>query len=157
MSLCKLKWLTCRPWFTDNRWRVFNIVAPLSIFGPTHLFLLNCRVRWCIPLDILSHHVSSTGPISQIWKDFWKGFQHAFCLWSQSTQNFLLDCSNQEPVIGRINLTSSPRVNEAELEGFVGYGFFLFSYKIIKFDKQILLVRQFNSSRLRQFATLYSL
>ena len=55
-------------------------------------------------------------------------------------------------------LTSSLRVNEAELEDFVGHGFFLFSYKIIKFDKQIVhLVRQFNSSRLRQFATLYSL
>ena len=39
--------------------------------------------------------------------------------------------------------------------GFRRIRLFLFSYKIIKFDKH--LVRQFNSSRLRQFATLYSL
>ena len=54
-------------------------------------------------------------------------------------------------------LSSSPRVNEAELEGFVGYGFFLFSYNMVEIHKQIVhLVHQFNSSRLWLFATLYS-
>ena len=42
--------------------------------------------------------------------------------------------------------------------GFRRIRLFLFSYKIIKFDKHVVqIVRQFKSSRLRQFATLYFL
>ena len=56
----------------------------------------------------------------------------------------------------RINKQSASQ--RGQTRGFRRIRLFLFSYKIIKFDKQILhLVRQFNSSRLQQFATLYSL
>ena len=59
-------------------------------------------------------------------------------------------------VLSHLNKQSASQ--RGRTKGFRRIRFFLFSYKIIKFNKQIVhLVRQFNSSRLQQFATLYSL